>query len=90
MKELIDDIKEAGKVRGFTHDRLQQLMKTEFRDCQGYEWRLLLVWSEMYLCDFEKLYNLQIPQDETVDFDAWIQERGLPAAGIKRNQKEDL
>lgn len=58
--DIEEHLKEKRTIRGFTRERLQELIAGDFEGIQGYEIRFLLVWSELYLYQFEKAYEILI------------------------------
>jgi|GEM_PF-3961625 hypothetical protein len=66
MFTLIEDILEYlvhnPTIRGFTRERLEELMKNKFSDITGYEFRFLVNWSGIYLYQFEELYQISVSE----------------------------
>lgn len=64
MIQLAEDItaylENNSRITGFTSQRLQEIIANNFSDVKGYEWRLLVVWSGLYVFQFEELYNVKI------------------------------
>jgi hypothetical protein len=64
MELLIQDIRtylnDKTTIRGFTRERLEHLMANKFDSIQGYEIRFLVLWSGLYLYQFESTYEISI------------------------------
>ena len=64
METLIKDIKiylqDHTTIRGFSRERLDELIAGKMEGTQGYEWRFLILWSDLYLFEFEFLYNITV------------------------------
>ena len=64
LHELIADIKihleSNTTIRGFSRDRLEELVTMKFENVHSYEWIFLLTWSGLYVFEFEKKYGVTI------------------------------
>lgn len=64
MKLLKQDIRAyleyKSTIKGFTHERLQELLVNDFKGITGYEIRFLILWSGLYLYQFENTYEFTI------------------------------
>jgi hypothetical protein len=64
MEKLINDIstylETNNSIRGFTRERINELLAGSLKGITGYELRFLILWSDLYVYQFEELYNLKV------------------------------
>jgi hypothetical protein len=88
---LIIDILEKKKTKnlmGFTVQRLNDLMKSNFADIHRYEFYMLASFLEITLTEFESRYHVEIINYDIIDFKQHLKERGLKPPGVKFTDKK--
>lgn len=67
MSNLTEDIrkylKKNSRIKGFSKDRIQEIISNPAIHIHGYEWRLLVAWSGLYVYQFEEKYNVKINEN---------------------------
>lgn len=58
--EIQEHLKLHLTIHGFSKERLDELVLTNFLSVHSYEWRLLVKWKGMYLYEFEHRYSVPI------------------------------